>query len=120
MSLFKIQLPRPNCLRFLAFFQENLQWRMQGVGRGGSRIPRRRGREPSRRSRQHTNFLKDCMKLIIKFGSVGGRALGSATGWGRMPSPSKFFHFHAVFGKNLHNNWFLHPSQELASIHGEF
>ena len=31
--------------------------------RGGSRIPRRRGRQPSMRKRQHTNFPKNCMKL---------------------------------------------------------
>ena len=41
--------------------------------RGGSRIPRRRGRQPSR-GRQHMilpNFVKNCMKLR-KFWAVGG------------------------------------------------
>ena len=40
--------------------------------RGGSRIPRRRGRQPSMEKRQHANFPKNCMKLR-KFWSLGGR-----------------------------------------------
>ena len=51
--------------------------------RGGFRIRRRRGRQPSRRGRQHTNLpdfpekLHEIKKILV----CGGRPLGSATGF---------------------------------------
>ena len=44
------------------------------VYRGGSRIPRRRGCQPSMGRRQDTNFPKNCMKLR-NFWFVGGHPL---------------------------------------------
>ena len=60
-------------------------------GQGGCRIPRRRGRQTSRRGLQHINlpdfpqkrcqmFPQNCIKLRT-FWSVGWRPLGSATGF---------------------------------------
>ena len=51
-----------------------MKWTNQH-SRGGSRIPHRRGRQPSGGRSQHTNFPKNCMKLR-KFWSVGGGAPG--------------------------------------------
>ena len=48
--------------------------------RGGSSIPRRRGRQPFRRGHQHTklpDFPKNCMKLR-KFWFIGGACAGGA------------------------------------------
>ena len=59
------------------------------LSRGGSRIPCRRGHQPSMGRHQHTNFSKNCMKLrkclsvgpSVRRGEGGmpGRPLGSAT-----------------------------------------
>ena len=49
-------------------------------GRGGSRIPRRRGRQPSMRRYQNTHFPKNCMKLR-KFWSVGWGARTGGAPW---------------------------------------
>ena len=56
------------------------------ITRGGSRIPRRRGRHPSRRGRQHTNMpdfsqkLHEIKKILVRRGvHAEGAPLGSAT-----------------------------------------
>ena len=46
------------------------------ITRGGSRIPRRRGRHPSRRGRQHTNMpdfsqkLHEIKKILVRGGGA--------------------------------------------------
>ena len=96
--------------------------------RGGSRISRRRGRQPFGGGRQHTNlpdFPKNCMKLRT-FWSVGGApgappwirhclvgffilhstfhaTAASGGSKGATPTAQIFFQFHAVFGKFWQN-----------------
>ena len=52
--------------------------------------------------------------------SNGTPPIGGSKGGTRdaPPSGSKFFHFHAVFGKQLQNNRLAHPPWELAAPQG--